>query len=210
MESLVVDIFKKVGDTVEKGAPLAIVSAMKLETNISAEASGVIKEIHCKAGDQVSSDDILFVLATDGGSAPASEISEAETVSSQNDRGIWEDLKEDNASHPLVNEFYTRVNATLEAENFHKFRDQHAKRNKFLPRERIARVCDPGTHFLELSLLSHGKDDTHTELPSGGIVTGIGIVHGKHFVFVANDPTIKGGTYAPITVKKTLESSENC
>lgn len=80
-------------------------------------------------------------------------------------------------------------------------------RNKLLPRERIDRLIDPGSSFLELSQLA-GHELYEESLPSGGIVTGIGPVHGRLCVFVANDPTVKGGTYYPITVKKHLRAQE--
>lgn len=90
----------------------------------------------------------------------------------------------------------------------HKAVARHRSRNKLLPRERIAAVLDPGSPFLELSQLAgkglYGKD----EVPAGGIVTGIGKVHGQLVSFVANDATVKGGTYYPITVKKHLRMQE--
>ncbi|XP_051135153.1 methylcrotonoyl-CoA carboxylase beta chain, mitochondrial isoform X2 [Andrographis paniculata] len=84
---------------------------------------------------------------------------------------------------------------------------RNKSRNKLLPRERIQRLIDPGSSFLELSQLAAHKlyDDP---LPSGGIITGIGPVHGRLCMFVANDPTVKGGTYYPITVKKHLRAQE--
>jgi acetyl-CoA carboxylase carboxyltransferase component len=85
--------------------------------------------------------------------------------------------------------------------------EKHRKRNKLTARERIERVVDSGSDFLELSSLAAGGmyDDAS---PSAGIVTGIGIVHGQHCVIVANDATVKGGTYYPITVKKHLRAQE--
>ncbi|GAB4857186.1 hypothetical protein Ancab_015094 [Ancistrocladus abbreviatus] len=80
-------------------------------------------------------------------------------------------------------------------------------RNKLLPRERIDKLIDPGSSFLELSQLA-GHELYGEFLPSGGIITGIGPVHGKLCMFVANDPTVKGGTYYPITVKKHLRAQE--
>lgn len=80
-------------------------------------------------------------------------------------------------------------------------------RNKLLPRERIHRLLDPGSSFLELSQLA-GHELYEEPLPSGGVVTGIGPVHGRLCMFVANDPTVKGGTYYPITVKKHLRAQE--
>ncbi|RZC67305.1 hypothetical protein C5167_010990 [Papaver somniferum] len=84
---------------------------------------------------------------------------------------------------------------------------RNKSRNKLLPRERIQHLIDPGSSFLELSQLA-GHELYDEALPSGGIITGIGPVHGRLCVFVANDPTVKGGTYYPITVKKHLRAQE--
>lgn len=84
---------------------------------------------------------------------------------------------------------------------------RNRSRNKLLPRERIDRLIDPGSSFLELSQLA-GFDLYEEPLPSGGIITGIGPVQGRLCMFVANDPTVKGGTYYPITVKKHLRAQE--
>jgi 3-methylcrotonyl-CoA carboxylase beta subunit len=86
-------------------------------------------------------------------------------------------------------------------------RARHTKRGKLLVRDRIAALLDPGTPFLELSALAaHGMYDG--EVACGGIVTGIGQVSGHDCVIVANDATIKGGTYYPVTVKKHLRAQE--
>ncbi|KAK9163343.1 hypothetical protein Syun_004245 [Stephania yunnanensis] len=84
---------------------------------------------------------------------------------------------------------------------------RNKSRNKLLPRERIDRLLDPGSSFLELSQLA-GHELYEDSLPSGGIITGIGRVHGRLCMFVANDPTVKGGTYYPITIKKHLRAQE--
>ncbi|CAK7329887.1 unnamed protein product [Dovyalis caffra] len=84
---------------------------------------------------------------------------------------------------------------------------RNRERNKLLPRERIDKLIDPGSSFLELSQLA-GHELYGETLPSGGIITGIGPVHGRLCMFVANDPTVKGGTYYPITVKKHLRAQE--
>jgi len=86
-------------------------------------------------------------------------------------------------------------------------RERHTSRGKLLPRERVERLLDPGTPFLELCpLAAHGcyGDDA----PGAGIVTGIGQIAGRHAVVVANDATVKGGTYYPLTVKKHLRAQE--
>ncbi len=84
---------------------------------------------------------------------------------------------------------------------------KHRKRKKLLARERIALLCDPQTPFLELSALA-AWDMYENEAPSAGIVTGIGVVEGQECVIVANDATVKGGTYYPLTVKKHLRAQE--
>lgn len=84
---------------------------------------------------------------------------------------------------------------------------KHVQRNKLLPRERIARLLDPQSSFLELSQFAgYGLYDD--DVPAGGIITGIGNVHGRQCVIFANDATVKGGTYYPITVKKHLRAQE--
>lgn len=83
----------------------------------------------------------------------------------------------------------------------------HRKRGKLLARERIEHLLDPDTPFLELSpLAAWGMYDN--EVPSGGIITGVGVVSNQEVVIVANDATVKGGTYFPITIKKHLRAQE--
>src|SRR5438477_5428309 len=84
---------------------------------------------------------------------------------------------------------------------------KHRKRNKLLARERIELLCDPNTPFLELSPLA-AWDMYENESPSASIVTGIGVVEGQECVIIANDATVKGGTYYPMTVKKHLRAQE--
>jgi acetyl-CoA carboxylase carboxyltransferase component len=88
-----------------------------------------------------------------------------------------------------------------------KARDLHHERGKLLARERIDRLVDPGTPFLELSALA-AWELYGNEAPSAGVVTGIGSIHGRRAVIVANDATVKGGTYYPMTVKKHLRAQE--
>src|SRR6201996_6743443 len=84
-------------------------------------------------------------------------------------------------------------------------RERHVARGKLLPRDRVAALIDPGSPFLEFSQLAafglYGGD-----VPAAGIVTGIGRVAGRECVIVANDATVKGGTYFPMTVKKHLRA----
>ncbi len=88
-----------------------------------------------------------------------------------------------------------------------KARSKHTERGKLLPRDRITALLDPGSPFLELSsLAAHGMFDD--QAPCAGIITGIGRIHGTEVMVVANDATVKGGTYFPITVKKHLRAQE--
>src|SRR5437868_10763099 len=86
-------------------------------------------------------------------------------------------------------------------------RERHVARGKLLPRDRVDTLLDPGSPFLELSpLAANGLYDD--EAPAAGIITGIGRVSGRECVVVANDATVKGGTYYPVTVKKHLRAQE--
>ena len=85
--------------------------------------------------------------------------------------------------------------------------ERHRSRGKLPARERIDRLVDPGTAFLELSALA-AWDVYEGQAPSAGIVTGIGVIEGRECVLIANDATVKGGTYFPLTVKKHLRAQE--
>jgi 3-methylcrotonyl-CoA carboxylase beta subunit len=88
-----------------------------------------------------------------------------------------------------------------------KARERHVARGKLLPRERVERLCDPGAPFLELSPLA-AEDLYDGDAPGAGIITGVGRIAGRECVVVANDATVKGGTYYPMTVKKHLRAQE--
>src|SRR5690348_500195 len=85
--------------------------------------------------------------------------------------------------------------------------ERHRGRGKLTARERVAGLCDPGAEFLELSpLAAHGMYDDAA--PGAGIVAGVGTISGRRCVVAANDATVKGGTYYPVTVKKHLRAQE--
>ena len=88
-----------------------------------------------------------------------------------------------------------------------KYRELHKSRGKLLPRERIEKLFDRNTPFLELTPLA-AYDMYDNEAPGAGIVTGIGVVHGREILVVANDATVKGGTYYPMTIKKHIRAQE--
>jgi len=86
-------------------------------------------------------------------------------------------------------------------------RERHIGRGKLLPRERVERLLDPGTPFLELSQLA-AYNMYDNDVPSAGMITGIGRVSGRECMIICNDATVKGGTYYPITCKKQSRAQE--
>ena len=111
-----------------------------------------------------------------------------------------------NAMRELVRELRERL-AEAQAGGGADAVARHRSRNKLTARERIARLVDPGSAFLEFSALAaYGMYDGDS--PCAGMVTGIGVVDGRDCVVVANDATVKGGTYYPVTVKKHLRAQE--
>ena len=111
----------------------------------------------------------------------------------------------DNAEHmqSLVDDLETLVEKIKQGGG-ERYQARHQARGKLLPRDRIDLLLDPGSPFLEFSQLAaqdmYGKDD----VPAAGIITGIGRVAGIECVIVANDATVKGGTYYPVSVKSTF------
>ena len=85
--------------------------------------------------------------------------------------------------------------------------ERHRARGKLTARERIDLLVDPGTSFLELNALA-AWDMYDGQAPGAGIVTGIGVIEGRCCIVVANDATVKGGSYFPLTVKKHLRAQE--
>lgn len=86
-------------------------------------------------------------------------------------------------------------------------REKHLARGKLLPRERIDHLIDPGTAFLEIGQLAAYKV-YQDDIPAAGVIAGVGLIHGVACMIVANDATVKGGTYYPLTVKKHLRAQE--
>ena len=113
-----------------------------------------------------------------------------------------------NAAHNIAlrDELWAKVAAAALGGN-EKSRERHTSRGKLLPRERVERLLDPGSPFLEVGQLMAGGlyDD---EVPGAGLITGIGRVSGRQCMIVCNDATVKGGTYYPMTVKKHLRAQE--
>ena len=106
----------------------------------------------------------------------------------------------------LVEEFGALADKTILGGD-EKSRARHVARGKLLPRERITRLLDPGSPFLELGLFAaHGVYDT--AIPAAGVIGGIGRVSGRDCMILCNDATVKGGTYYPLTVQKHLRAQE--
>ena len=115
----------------------------------------------------------------------------------------------ENAEHmqALVQDLKTQVEH-IKLGGGERYQERHKARGKLLPRERVDALIDPGSPFLEFSQLAahnmYGKD----QVPAAGIITGIGRVNRQECVIVANDATVKGGTYYPISVKKHLRAQD--
>uniref|UniRef100_A0A8D1V1K9 methylcrotonoyl-CoA carboxylase n=1 Tax=Sus scrofa TaxID=9823 RepID=A0A8D1V1K9_PIG len=107
----------------------------------------------------------------------------------------------------LVDQLYERAQK-IRLGGDEKARARHVSRGKLLARERVDSLIDPGSPFLELSQFAGYQLYGDEEVPAGGIITGIGRVSGVECMIVANDATIKGGTYYPVTVKKQLRAQE--
>src|ERR1700678_3939485 len=106
----------------------------------------------------------------------------------------------------LIDELNLRRRAAVEGGSA-KARERHVGRGKLLARERVAGLIDPGSPFLEMGSLAAFdmyEDDVH----GAGLVAGIGLIEGREVMIIANDPTIKGGAYYPMTVKKHLRAQE--
>src|SRR6476620_7234659 len=129
-----------------------------------------------------------------------------ETIASQVDAGSAGYAANREAQLGLARELKERLAATALG-GPEKSRERHVARGKLLPRERIDRLLDDGSPFLEIApLAAEGMYDGDS--PGAGMIAGIGLVHGRHVLVVCNDATVKGGTYYPMTVKKHLRAQE--
>lgn len=116
-------------------------------------------------------------------------------------------FKKNQSFHEALAKDLDKFHEKLKQGGSEKALKRHRERKKLLPRERIEFILDEDSPFLELSPLA-AHEVYKTEVPSAGVVTGIGRVHGRDIMFVANDATVKGGTYFPLTVKKHLRAQE--
>ncbi|MBT6209770.1 MAG: methylcrotonoyl-CoA carboxylase, partial [Woeseia sp.] len=117
------------------------------------------------------------------------------------------DFAKNDKANRLLAEQLKAVLATISGGGNKRSREKHLARGKLLPRDRIRSLVDRGAPFLELgALAAYGMYDD--EVPAAGVITGIGQVSDIDCVIVANDATVKGGTYYPLTVKKHLRAQE--
>ena len=137
---------------------------------------------------------------------PSGELRDMDRLPTRIDRNSEDFNRRRDFNIQLVEELKQKINQVKEGGG-KKYVDRHRSRGKLLARERINEICDPGTPFLEFSsLAANGLYDSRAH--SAGIITGIGVVHGKECLFVANDATVKGGSYYPMTVKKHIRAQE--
>ena len=137
---------------------------------------------------------------------PSGELKDMDRLPTRIDRNSEDFNRRRDFNIQLVDELKQKINQVKEGGG-KKYVDRHRGRGKLLARERINEICDPGTPFLEFSsLAANGLYDSRAH--SAGIITGIGVVHGKECLFVANDATVKGGSYYPLTVKKHIRAQE--
>ncbi|HRN28855.1 MAG TPA: carboxyl transferase domain-containing protein, partial [Terrimesophilobacter sp.] len=129
-----------------------------------------------------------------------------ETLNTAIDPATGTHRANDEAQRALVDEL-REFTARTALGGSEKSRERHRARGKLLVRDRIDRVLDEGSPFLEVAPLA-AHDLYDNDSPSAGMVAGIGLVHGRHVMIVANDATVKGGTYYPMTVKKHLRAQE--
>jgi acetyl-CoA carboxylase carboxyltransferase component len=129
-----------------------------------------------------------------------------QALESRVDRGSWEFAANRERMAALVDELRERT-ALVARGGPPEAVERHRSRGKFTARERVARLCDHGSPFLELNALA-AWECYEGEAPGAGMVAGVGVVEGRDCVIVANDATVKGGTYFPLTVKKHLRAQD--
>ncbi len=118
-----------------------------------------------------------------------------------------DDFKANQAANMAALEQMQAAYRAVEPGGNAKSRERHLSRGKLLPRDRVAQLLDPGSPFLEVGALA-AYDCYDNQVPSAGVITGIGRVAGQEVMVVCNDATVKGGTYFPLTVKKHLRAQE--
>jgi len=127
-------------------------------------------------------------------------------IQSQVDVNSPEFANNQTAMSALVSDLKQKI-AVIEQGGGEKSRDRHVSRGKLLPRDRVNRLLDKGSAFLEVSQLA-AYNVYEADIPAAGVIAGIGRVAGQECMIICNDATVKGGTYFPLTVKKHLRAQE--
>src|SRR5512133_2983692 len=140
------------------------------------------------------------------GAQPRDRLTAMAVLTSQVERASEEFSRRRLRMEGLVAELRTRTGEIARGGG-DKATERHRSRGKLTARERIDRLVDPGAAFLELNALA-AWELYDGQAPAAGIVTGIGVVEGRECMLVANDATVKGGSYFPLTVKKHLRAQE--
>jgi len=207
-DGVVKSIHIRAQDAVSHGQALVVLDALVEESSTSGPQLGVAAETgwrRASSAPAAAGDPTAMWFGPDEGVQPCEAPSSSSLRLPTTRRD--ETFSRREAHHKsLIEELQSRVDRVCAGGN-EKAVEQHRKRAKLLPRERIAAIVDPGTKFLEFSPLA-AYDMYDGEAHSASIVTGIGLVHGREVLFVANDATVKGGTYYPMTVKKHLRAQQ--
>ncbi len=119
-----------------------------------------------------------------------------------------DDFKRNSDAHRALEAQYDEILARIKEGGGEKYQARQREQGKLLARERLELLLDPGTPWLELSSLAGYQLYDSDPLPAGGLISGIGSVQGRPCMILANDATVKGGTYHPITVRKHLRAQE--
>jgi acetyl-CoA carboxylase carboxyltransferase component/acetyl/propionyl-CoA carboxylase alpha subunit len=227
----IAEVKVKAGDTVEAGDVLCVINAMKMMNDVVAVAPGIVREVFAEANAQVMDDSILCHLEVTGAAQEEeSETGSQSSVIGKSEGGAfgashaWYEGEPQalQTSSAVIRSKIKTTDATykkryaVNAERVRLLEERLAivkqgggekavrllrSRGKMLPRERIQEIIDPGTKFLELSALANwDKEDKKAH--SASIITGIGLVHGRECMFIANDSTVKGGAFGPMTLTK--------
>jgi 3-methylcrotonyl-CoA carboxylase beta subunit len=143
------------------------------------------------------------------GSEPTNNINEIAALSKIQSQINPQDsaFKHNYAHHSALRDELQNLHSKLALGGDKKSRERHTSRGKLLPRERVEALLDTGSPFLELSALA-AYQVYEEDIPGAGLISGIGMVSGQACVIVANDATVKGGTYYPLSVKKHLRAQQ--
>jgi 3-methylcrotonyl-CoA carboxylase beta subunit len=127
-------------------------------------------------------------------------------IESKIDTGSQE-FKDNKTAYQQILDEYRAILKEVSFGGSEKSVERHKKRGKLLARERIDLLIDPNTPFMELSSMA-AFGAYNNQFPSAGIVTGVGVVHGQEALIIANDATVKGGTYVKETIKKHVRAQQ--